>query len=109
VLRNKPNAGGNGVAGRTEVDGLAAEHNLPLIRGIEAVEHADQRRLAGTVLAEQGVDLAAVEIEIDAIDRKDARKAFGDAASGELGRRGGAAGAAVLSTVSTLQTIARPC
>src|SRR5919204_343233 len=39
------------------------------VRCAEAREHLDQRRLAGAVLADQRVDLAAVEREVDAVQR----------------------------------------
>src|SRR5690606_32990668 len=38
----------------------------------EAADDADQRRLAGAVRAEQGEDLAAIDVEVDALQRPEA-------------------------------------
>ena len=54
---------GAGVGGRPELDGLAVDEHLALLRVVDAVEHLHQRALAGAVLAEQGVHLAGVQIE----------------------------------------------
>jgi len=43
-----------------------------------AGDDVDQGRLAGAVLAEQHVDLASPEVEIDIIQRQHAREALGD-------------------------------
>src|SRR5258707_55790 len=48
-------------------------------RGVDAVQDLHQRRFAGTVLAEERVNLAAADAEIDAAQRLHAGKAFGDA------------------------------
>ena len=53
--------------GRTEdVDRLAVEQDLALVGHRQPVEDVHQRGLAGAVLAEQRVDLARPEVEIDA-------------------------------------------
>ena len=44
--------------GAVDVDWLAVEQDLALVRHGEPVEDVHQRRLARAVLAEQGVDLA---------------------------------------------------
>src|SRR5262249_54300000 len=46
----------------------------------EAVEDVHQGRLAGAVLAEQGVDLAGPDLEIDVVIGDHARVTLGDAA-----------------------------
>ena len=48
------------------VDRLAVEQDLALVRHREPVEDVHQGRLAGAVLAEQRVDLAGAEVEVDA-------------------------------------------
>ena len=62
----------NDVAG--EADGAVVAAG-----GMDAVQDLHQRRLAGAVLAEEGVNLAAADAEIDAAERLDAGKALGDA------------------------------
>ena len=52
----------------------------------EAVEDVHQGRLAGAVLAEQGVDLAGPDVEVDAVVGDHARIALRDAAHLERGR-----------------------
>ena len=60
--------------------GFAVEQDLALVRPVEAVEDVHQRRLAGAVLAEQRVHLAALEVEVDAVVRDDPRKPLRDPA-----------------------------
>ena len=59
---------------------------------IGAGEDIDQRRLAGAVLAEQRLDLAGTQIEVDRIEREHAWKALGDALQAQelVSRRAGA-------------------
>ena len=52
--------------------GLPVDADLALVGLVEAVEDVHQRRLAGAVLAEQRVHLAAPEVEVDAVVRDDA-------------------------------------
>ena len=61
---------------------LAIEDDRPLIAavGVDAAQHLHQRRLAGAVLAHQGMDLAGVHGEIDVAQRLHACKALADAA-----------------------------
>ena len=70
-------------------DGL---HPLPQdLAGIgvqHAVDDLHQRGFAGAVLAQQRMDLARLQDEIDAVVRQTARKALGDAAQFKPVRRG---------------------
>ena len=66
VLVDHADAGGDGVAGRGERDRLAVDDDLALGRLEQPVEHVHQRRLAGTVLTEQAVDLARLDGQVDA-------------------------------------------
>ena len=59
-------------ARRRHLDDLAVDDDLALVGVVEAVEDVHQRRLAGAVLAEQRVHLAAAEIEVDVVVRDDA-------------------------------------
>src|SRR2546423_12621747 len=65
---------------------LAIDADLALVRVVEAVEDVHQRRLAGPVLAEQGVYLAPAHVEIDAVVCDHPGEPFRDAA--ELENRG---------------------
>jgi hypothetical protein len=52
---------------RAERDALAVEDDLTLVGLREPVEDVHQRRLAGAVLAEQRVNLAAAKVEVDVV------------------------------------------
>ena len=56
------------LAGVGEGDRLSFEHQLTLVGFGAADQHLDQGRLAGAVGTEQGVHLALVDLEIDAIE-----------------------------------------
>jgi hypothetical protein len=56
---------------------------------VDAGEQLDQRRLAGPVLADDGVDLAGLEGEVDRLERVGRPEALVEPAQG---RSGGAAG-----------------
>ena len=66
-------------AGEVIVDPFAADLDLALVGPVQAVEHAHERALAGPVLAEEGVDLAAADVEIDVIVGDHPGEALGDA------------------------------
>ena len=75
-------------AGERELHRLAAQHDLALVRRVDAGEDLHQRALAGAVLADQPVDLARQQLEIDAVERGRAAEALGDAAERQDGLRG---------------------
>ncbi len=54
---------------RFELDGAVAEANDAGGRAVHAGKGLDERRFAGAVLAEQHVDLAHAQVEIDGIER----------------------------------------
>ena len=54
--------------------------DLALVRVVEAVEDAHQRRLAGAVLAEERVHLAAPKVEVDVVVRENAGELLRDPA-----------------------------
>ena len=58
----------------------AVHEDLALVRGGEPVEDVHERRLAGAVLAEQGVHLAAPEVELDVVGGDDPGVPLRDAA-----------------------------
>ena len=62
------------------VTGLPCSEDLAGVRLVEPVEDVHQRRLAGAVLAEQRVHLAAAELEVDVVVGDDARERLRDPA-----------------------------
>ena len=64
----------------------AVDGDLAAVGRHETDEDPHQRRLTGTVLPEDSVHLAAVEIEVDAVASGDVAEAFGDVADGDGGR-----------------------
>ena len=77
---------------------LPVDADFAFVGLLQARQHADQRRLAGAVLAEQDMHLARPDREVDAVIGDDAGKALGHAL--ELHDRGigGSAAAATGST-----------
>ena len=60
-------------------DRLALPHHVPLVGTVRPGEDLDQGRLAGAVLAEQAVHLTGADVEVDAVERPDAREGLDDA------------------------------
>ena len=81
------------IAGAAEPHGLAVDGDLALVVGIDAAGDLHQRRLAGAVLAHQGMDLAGVHGEIDTLEHRHPTEGFADAAHAEKRRTVGAAAA----------------
>ena len=86
-------AGALRVMRRSEGDGLAEELDRPGVGAVRAGQDLEQRRLAGAVLAEKGVDFGLAHFEMHALERKDAWKALADPGhledrTVELGRSG---------------------
>ena len=71
--------------GLVDRDGLAVEQDLALVRLGEPVEDVHQGRLAGPVLAEQRVDLARRDVQVDVVVGDHARIALRDATHLERG------------------------
>ena len=65
---------------------LAVDEDLALVRLQQPVEDVHQGRLAGAVLAEQGVDLARLDGEVDVVVGDQVAEALGDAAQFESQR-----------------------
>ena len=57
---------------------LAVDQNLAAVGGVEAVGDAHRRRLAGAVLADDGVNGAGLDRDVDVVVGEDAAEALGD-------------------------------
>ena len=68
-----------GVVRAADLDGLSLEQDLPLVLAVRTREDLDQGRLAGAILAEEGVDLALLDRQLDAFERPDAGERLPDA------------------------------
>ncbi len=80
MLVHHADAGRDGVGGTPEVHGLAVEEDLALVGPVQPEQDVHERRLAGAVLPEQGVDLSALDGEVHVLVGDDAREPLGDAA-----------------------------
>lgn len=69
-----------------EGDGRAGELQLSGVRGVEAGQDLDERGLAGSVLAEQAVDLTAEDRQIGLAECLDAAEMLADATERQRGR-----------------------
>ena len=61
--------------GEPNATGRAVEQDLAGVGPVQPGEDVHQRALAGAVLAEQGVDLARAQVEVDVVVGDDAREA----------------------------------
>ncbi|EPJ40977.1 putative ABC transporter ATP-binding protein YufO [Streptomyces afghaniensis 772] len=82
VLVDHADAADDGVGRRREADLLAVDGDGALVRLLHAVEDLHQRRLAGAVLADEGVHGALADAEVDVVVGHDARETLRD--PGEL-------------------------
>ena len=64
--------------GCADPDLLAAEVGLTGVRGLDAVDGLDQGALAGAVVADQGDDLARVDLEVDLVEGPNGPEALGE-------------------------------
>ena len=64
---------------------LAVDADLAVVGLLHAVEDLHQRRLAGAVLPDEGVDGARADGEVDVVVGDDAREALADARQDDLG------------------------
>ena len=63
---------------RRDVDLLAADPNGAGVAPVDPGKDLHQRRLAGAVLADEGVDLAGPQVEPRAVERVDTRERLAD-------------------------------
>ena len=53
------------------------------IQAVHAADALDERRLAGAVVAEQGQDLSAVDVQVDVVEGEHGAESLGRAGDGE--------------------------
>ncbi|SAM30347.1 hypothetical protein BN1864_LIB5394:03344 [Pseudomonas sp. 1 R 17] len=87
LLVDHRHAAGDAVGGAFERHGLRADLHRAAAGNIGAAEDLQQRRLARTVLAHQGVHLPRVGGEADAVQRLDPGKGFADSVETQGRRR----------------------
>jgi hypothetical protein len=92
VLVHHRDAGGQRVAWRGEVHGLAPQLDRAGIGLVQAGQDVREGALARAVLAEQRVHLADRRVEVDGVVGQHAGKALRDAAHRHRRRRGGTCG-----------------
>ena len=85
VLVHHPDALGDRVAGGSHHDLAAVDLDGALVGRLKPVEDLHQRALAGAVLADQGVDLAPFDLEVDTLVGDDQREALADALHADCG------------------------
>ena len=79
VLMDHADADGDGVVRRVDRHRLAADPDLAAVGLVEAVEDRHQRRFAGAVLADDAVDRAALDFQMDVTVGMDRAEALVDA------------------------------
>ena len=72
------------VGGGGDRDGLTVDEDVTLVGLLEPVQDLHQGGLAGSVLSEKRVDLAAVDVEVDMIVCEHPREPLHDAAHLEI-------------------------
>ena len=80
VLEHRRDAVFGRVARAPEADRGAVDQDLAVGRLVDAGEDLDQRRLAGAVVAEEAMDLAGIDLDVDVAERDDRAEMLGDAA-----------------------------
>jgi hypothetical protein len=91
VLRDHADSRPNRVLGRADLDAFAADADLALVGMREPVQDAHQRRLAGAVLAQQSMNRAGREREVDTVVGDDVAEVLHDPAHSDGGPVAGAA------------------
>ena len=86
VLEDEADARLAGLGRRVDHGRNAVDQDLALVGDVDAVERLGERGLAGAVLAEQGVDFAAVQLEVDRVVGDQRAEALGQAADVDGGR-----------------------
>src|SRR5690348_11502851 len=71
-----------GLGDVAELDDTPADSDVPRVALRDAGKYLHQRRLAGAVLAHEGMDLSRREVQINSVDRRERAVALDDAAHG---------------------------
>jgi hypothetical protein len=74
-----------GVLGRVDLHESAVDFDLAGVRPVEAGQHVHQTGLACTVFTKQRVDLTALDLEADRVDREHLAEALAHVAHGQGG------------------------
>jgi hypothetical protein len=80
LLVDHSDAQADGVPGRADVGALALDEDFAFVGVVDAVEDVHQGGLAGTVLAQQGVDFPGAHGQVHVVVGQDAGEALDDAA-----------------------------
>ena len=83
VLVDDADAGSHRISRAREVDWTAQESDLACVGRIKTGNELDQRAFARAIRAEQGMDFAGSDVEIDSVERHDAGKGFSQTANAE--------------------------
>ncbi len=78
MLVHHADAATDRVLRRVQANGLALDQDLALVGLVEPVENVHQGRLAGAVLPQERVNLAAPQVEVDGVVGHDSREALRD-------------------------------
>src|SRR5947209_11486374 len=87
VLEGPAQAAAGPLVRRPIGDVVAAEDHPATVDGVEPRDAVHERRLAGTVVADEPNDLALAKLEVDVVDGGDATEALGHRAALEQHRR----------------------
>ncbi len=79
LLVDHPDAQADGVPGRADVDALAFDVDFPFVGIVDTVEDVHQGGLAGTVLAQQGVDFPGAHRQVHVVVGQDAGETLDNA------------------------------
>ncbi len=79
LLRDGHDAGRDGIVRAREVAWLAGDEDVAAVGAVHAAENADQGRFPGAVLSDDGVDLAGLDVEVDAVERDGGAELLADA------------------------------
>ena len=77
-LEDHADAESTGIVGRADLDRRTVDRDLALVRRVDPLQDLHQGRLAGAVAADQGVDLALAQVEVDPVQDAGAGEALAD-------------------------------
>ena len=86
LLMDEGDAEAHRIVDVLDLDGFVGKDDFSGVGLVDAAEDFHQGRLASAVFAAQADDFGLADIEIDIIERDDARESFGDSAHRQEGR-----------------------